>query len=91
MEATMRENDTMTREVAELTGTPNEHYDIVSVLYHALKGAAACAEYLRDAKEAKDQELVSFFERVLEEDRRCAELAKDLLAKRIASAQQQAA
>jgi hypothetical protein len=87
----MRANDTPSDEVDELTGTPNEHYDVVSVLYHALKGAAVCAEYLEDAREAADQELVSFFEAVLEEDRKRAERAKDLLAKRLASAQRPAA
>jgi hypothetical protein len=90
-EAIMQETDTATERLAALTGTPDEHYDIVSVLYHALKGAAVCAEYLEDAQRAKDQELASFFEAVLEEDRRRAERAKTLLAKRITSAQQRAA
>jgi hypothetical protein len=66
----------------KMTGMSNENYDVVSVLYHALKGGAACAEYLEDAREAKDQELVAFFERVLEEDRKCAEQAKEILLKR---------
>jgi hypothetical protein len=87
----MRANDTPIDEVDELTGTPNERYDILSVLYHALKGAAVCAEYLEDAQEAADQELVSFFEAVLQEDGKRAERAKDLLAKRLASAQRPAA
>ena len=53
--------------------------------------AAVCAEYLEDAQEAADQELVSFFEAVLQEDRKRAERAKDLLAKRLASTQRPAA
>lgn len=83
--------ETNTEEIAELTGMPDEHYDIVSVLYHALKGAAVCAAYLEDAEDAKDEELVSFFRDVIEEHRRRAQLARDLLARRIAEDQKRAA
>jgi hypothetical protein len=76
---------------ADVTGMHDEQYNIVSVLYHALKGAATYAEYLRDAEEADDQELVSFFQQAVEENRQRAERARNLLAKRITSAQQRAA
>jgi hypothetical protein len=42
---------------AESTGTPDEHYNLVSVLYHALQGAEIYEEYVEDAEAAGDDEL----------------------------------
>ena len=67
----------------EETGTTDAHYNLVSVLYHALQGAETCGTYIEDAEEAADQELVDFFEEVQEENRNRAERAKELLAKRL--------
>lgn len=52
------------------TGTDNQQYDIVSILYHALEGAASCDQYISDARKAKDDEVVSFLEQTKEEYRR---------------------
>jgi len=76
---------------AEETGTADEHYNLVSVLYHALQGAEACGTYIEDAEEAGDQELVDFFEEVQEENRVRAERAKELMMKRLTEAERQAA
>ena len=43
------------------TGTRDEHYNVISVLYHALQGADTCGTYLQDAEQAGDQELAQFF------------------------------
>lgn len=67
----------------DTTGTPNEQYDLVSVLYHALEGAATYEVYIQDAEEAGDDELVDFFSQLQEEDYQRAERAKQLLATRI--------
>jgi hypothetical protein len=40
------------------TGTRDEHYNMISVLYHALQGADTCATYLQDAERTGDQNLV---------------------------------
>jgi hypothetical protein len=32
------------------TGTRDEHYNVISVLYHALQGADTCGTYLQDAE-----------------------------------------
>jgi hypothetical protein len=66
-----------------VTGTPDEHYDLISVLYHALQGGATSQLYIDDAREAGDDELASFFEQVQTEDRNRADRAKQLLASRI--------
>jgi hypothetical protein len=65
------------------TGTRDEHYDVVSVLYHALQGAETCTTYLRDAERAGDQELVHFFREVQEAYRQLADRGKGLLRQRL--------
>ncbi len=67
-----------------VTGTRDVVYDLISVIYHALKGAETYSSYIEDADFMGDQELVQFFRRVQEEDRRRAEEAKRLLRKHLA-------
>jgi hypothetical protein len=43
------------------TGTRDEHYDLISVLYHALHGAENCEVYAADAEVAGRDELAAFF------------------------------
>jgi len=64
------------------TGTPNTIYDLASVLYHTLEAGASYDQYVRDAEEAGDQELVEFFRVLREEDSRRADYAQELLAQR---------
>jgi hypothetical protein len=66
-----------------VTGTADEQYDLVSVLYHALQGGETSDQYLADARSAGDDELVAFFQEVQDEDRHRAERAKQLLAARL--------
>jgi len=66
-----------------LTGTPDEHYNLVSVLYHSLKGAQIYAQYVQDAEEAGDSDLASFLREVQGEEQSRAERAKSLLVRRI--------
>jgi hypothetical protein len=61
---------------SQATGTRNETYDLVSVLYHALQGAENCQTYLQDASQG---ELRSFFEQALSQQRQLADQAKQLL------------
>lgn len=39
----------------QTTGTRDERYDLISVLYHALKGADTCNMYALDAEAAGDE------------------------------------
>jgi hypothetical protein len=66
-----------------VSGTPDEQYDVVSVLYHALQGGETSEQYIDDARKAGDEELVSFFEKVQAEDRDRADHAKRLLGGRL--------
>lgn len=61
------------------TGTRDEHYDLVSVLYHALQGANACGKYASDAEASGEQELAAFFKEAQETHVRLAEGAKAML------------
>jgi len=62
------------------TGMRDETYNIVSVLYHALQGGETCMQYLQDAQETGDQQLVQFFQEVQECHRHVATRAKAVLA-----------
>jgi alpha-D-ribose 1-methylphosphonate 5-triphosphate diphosphatase PhnM len=67
------------------TGTRDEHFDLVSVLYHVLQAAETYQQYIDDARSAGDDELAGFFEEVQEQDRRRGERAKELLNARLSS------
>ncbi len=66
------------------TAETDENYDLVSVLYHCLKAADACTQYIVDAEDAGDDELAEFFERARQQHNRLAGEARELLAQRLA-------
>ena len=63
------------------TGTDDNLYNLVSVLYHALQGAETYDKYITDAGD--DQELATFMRSVKEEGTKRADRAKELLARRL--------
>ncbi len=67
------------------TAETDENYDLVSVLYHSLKAADACTQYIVDAEDAGDDELAEFFENARQQHNRLAAEARALLARRIGS------
>jgi hypothetical protein len=67
------------------TGTPNQVFDLVSVLYHALKSNSTNQKYIQDAQQIGDNDLLSFFQQVQQEDRRRADMAKQLLSRKMQS------
>ena len=69
------------------TGTRDEHYNLISALYHLLEGASTCAQYVRDAEESGDQELAQFFRDWQDEQRNLSERAKNLLGSRMLGGQ----
>jgi hypothetical protein len=73
---------------AKDTGTAesDENYDLVSVLYHCLKAADACTQYIADAEDAGDDELVEFFDNARQVQNRLASQARELLGQRLADA-----
>jgi hypothetical protein len=73
------------------TGERDESYNLISVLYHALKGAETCGTYLRDAEAADDEDLVEFFEDTRAEHVARAHQAKQLLLTRLLEAEEEEA
>jgi hypothetical protein len=73
------------QEQAQQTGTRNETYDIISVVYHALQGAENCSRYLQDAQEGQ---LRSFFEQALQAQRQLADQGKQILQQQLMSSDQ---
>ena len=61
------------------TGTRDEHYNLVSVLYHALNAADTCNHYAMDAQAAGDERLAAFFRETQDIHTQVAERAKELL------------
>lgn len=60
-------------------GTRDEHYDLISVLYHALHGAENCEMYAADAEVAGRDELATFFLEAQTTQIEIADRAKELL------------
>src|SRR5437763_7512208 len=82
-EHTMASHQGMTATAEHATGVQDKTYNLVSVLYHALQGGETCQQYLHDAEEAGDQEMVQFFQEVQECQRHLASRARQMLMQRM--------
>lgn len=71
------------RESENVTGVKNEHYDLISVAYHALEAGIRYNTYIKDAEESGDQELAEFFRHLKQQTCDDAQKAQQLLAKRM--------
>lgn len=69
----------------QATGTKDETYNLVSVLYHALQGAETARQYIQDAAQAGDEELVQFFREAQDWQRHLATQAKAVLKQRLSA------
>ena len=73
----MEASETMKQqEQSQQTGTRNETYDVIAVLYHALQGAENCQTYIKDAQDPQAREL---FEQALHFQRQIADQGKQVL------------
>jgi len=63
----------------QTTGTRDEHYNLVSVLYHALHAGETMEAYVLDAEAVGDERLASFFREAQAAQRQLAERAKGIL------------
>lgn len=63
----------------QITGTRDEQYGLISVLYHALQGAETCDIYALDAEAAGDERLAAFFHEAGVTQTQLAERAKGML------------
>ena len=67
----------------ETTRVPDPTYNLISALYHTLQAADLYNQYIADAEEAGDQELVTFFKETQNAARDTALKARELLASRM--------
>ncbi len=72
----------MTHHEQSKTGTSNEYYNLVSILYHSLNGAQTYDTYIQDAEQSGDHDLAQFFREVQQEDQRRSTRARQLLVQR---------
>lgn len=63
----------------QTTGTRDEHYNLIAVLYHALHGAENCDIYAVDAEAGGRIDLADFFREAQAMQRQLADDAKELL------------
>ena len=64
---------------SEHTLADNIVYDLISIQYHALKGAEVYDRYLEDTHSAEHEDVSAFIRRCKEEDERRAVQAHELL------------
>ena len=56
-------------------------FDLISLQYHSLKAGHDYGQYVRDAKNAGEEEIASFFEKVMAEDSERAKTCHEFLRK----------
>ena len=61
----------------------DEHYDLISVLYHALQGEDTVNRYVQDAEGAGDSDLVEHYRDVQERYREIAQQTKEILREKL--------
>lgn len=64
------------------TGFDDVTFDLISVQYHSLKAGHDYGQYVRDARNAGQEEIAAFFEEVMAQDadraKRCHEFLREL-------------
>lgn len=63
------------------TGFDDVTFDLISVQYHALKGGHDYGQFVRDARNAGQDEIAEFFESVMQQDSERAHRCHELLAR----------
>ena len=75
--------------MAEAARQPKDkNYNLISALYQASDNVEELKTYIQDAQEEGDQELVEFFDGILENNQRAAQRAKEMLVPRLQQEQE---
>ena len=61
----------------------NKNYNLISVLYQSSDNVESLRTNIQDAEQEGDQELVEFFNGILENNLRAAQRAKEMLVPRL--------
>jgi len=62
---------------------PDDTFGVVSVLYHALQGSETIQQYVEDARESGDEDLIEFFDDCVQKHDEMARRARSLLIDRL--------
>ena len=73
---------------AESRQPKDKNYNLISVLYQSSDNVESLRTYVQDAEQEGDQELVSFFDGILENNLRAAQRAKEMLVSRLQNEQE---
>ena len=66
----------------------DKNYNLISALYQASDNVETFKTYVQDAEQQGDQELVEFFNAVLENNLRASQQAKEMLVPRLQGEQE---
>jgi hypothetical protein len=66
----------------------DKNYNLISALYQASENAETLKSYVEDAEQQGDQELVEFFDGILENNLKAAQRAKEMLVPRLQQEQE---
>jgi len=75
--------------MTEASRQPNDkNYNLISTLYQASENAETLKSYVEDAEQQGDQELMEFFDGILENNLKAAQRAKEMLVPRLQQEQE---
>jgi hypothetical protein len=75
--------------MTDLSRQPKDkNYNLITVLYQSSNNVESLKTYIQDAEQEGDQELVEFFDGILENNLRAAQRAKEMLVPRLQSEQE---
>lgn len=66
----------------------DKNYNLIAVLYQSSDNAESLKTYIQDAEQEGDQELVQFFNGILENNLKAAQSAKEMLVPRFQGEQE---
>jgi len=66
----------------------DKNYNLIAVLYQSSANVESLKTYVQDAEAEGDQELVEFFDGILENNLRAAQRSKEMLVARLQSEQE---
>ena len=70
-------------EQGQQTGVKDKNYNLVAVLYQSSENVLNVQSYVEDAQRDGDQEAVSFFQSIVENNQKAVQKAKQMLAQRL--------
>ncbi len=66
----------------------DKNYNLIAVLYQSSDNVESLKTYIQDAEQEGDQELVDFFDGILENNLEAAQRAKEMLVPRLQNEQE---